>query len=68
MERHKGAQRLQGYAVSRPLEAERLLGAASAAAFITDPEVLRYVRDALAPSRSLALCDPLGEPPAAGLH
>jgi len=63
-----GVDYVQGYAVSRPLEAERLLGAASAAAFITDPEVLRYVREALAPARSLALWDPLEEPPAAGLH
>jgi diguanylate cyclase (GGDEF)-like protein len=63
-----GVDYVQGYAVSRPLEAERLLGAQSAAAFITDAEVLRYVRDTLAPTRSLALWDPLEEAPAAGLH
>ena len=38
------------------------------AGFITDPEVLRYVRDTLAPARTLELWDPLGETPRPGMH
>jgi diguanylate cyclase (GGDEF)-like protein len=59
---------VQGFAIARPLEPERLLGAASSAGFITDADVLRYVRDTLAPARTLERWDPLGEPPRAGMH
>jgi EAL domain-containing protein (putative c-di-GMP-specific phosphodiesterase class I) len=47
-----GVDYVQGYAIARPLDAERLLGAASAAGFITDADVLRYVRDTLGKSGS----------------
>ena len=63
-----GVDHVQGFAIARPLDPERLLGAASSAGFITDPEVLRYVRDTLAPARTLELWDPLGEAPRAGMH
>lgn len=59
---------VQGFAIARPLDPERLLGAASAAAFITDAQVLRYVRETLAPARRLELWDPMGEASRAGLH
>lgn len=63
-----GVDYVQGYAIARPQEAERLPGAASAAAFITDPDVLRYVRETLGPTRTLELWDPRGEAPRFGMH
>jgi diguanylate cyclase (GGDEF)-like protein len=63
-----GVDYVQGYAIARPQDPERLLGAASAAGFITDADVLRYVRETLAPARALELWGPQGEAPRAGLH
>jgi diguanylate cyclase (GGDEF)-like protein len=63
-----GVDYVQGFAIARPQDPEQLLGASSAAGFITDPDVLRYVRDTLAPARTLELWDPLGEAPRAGMH
>jgi EAL domain-containing protein (putative c-di-GMP-specific phosphodiesterase class I) len=44
-----GIDYVQGYAIARPLAPERILGAESAAAFIEDPEVARFVGEALRP-------------------
>jgi diguanylate cyclase (GGDEF)-like protein len=44
-----GIDYVQGYAVARPLAPERILGAASAAAFIEDVAVARFVGESLRP-------------------
>ena len=49
-----GVDYVQGFAISHPQEPAALLSAKSSASFITNEEVLRYMRDTLAPARSLA--------------
>jgi len=44
-----GIDYVQGYAIARPLAPERILGAESAASFIEDPAVARFVGEALRP-------------------
>jgi len=63
-----GVDYVQGFAVSRAQDPSALLAAQSSASFITDPEVLRYVRDTLAPAGALAQLDALGGRTAAELH
>jgi EAL domain-containing protein (putative c-di-GMP-specific phosphodiesterase class I) len=63
-----GVDYVQGYAIARPQEAEKLIGAASAASFITDPDVLRYVSETLAPSRALESWEPPADAMRSGMH
>jgi diguanylate cyclase (GGDEF)-like protein len=63
-----GVDYVQGYAIARPQDADKLLGATSAAGFITDPDVLRYVRDTLAPSRALENWEPPADSLRSGMH
>jgi diguanylate cyclase (GGDEF)-like protein len=63
-----GVDYVQGYAIARPQESAKLLGAASAASFITDPEVLRYVSETLAPSRALESWEPPADSMRSGMH
>jgi len=63
-----GVDYVQGYAIARPLDPEQLLAATSSAGFITDPDVLRYVRDTLAPTRALEDWDPPSDATRAGMH
>jgi diguanylate cyclase (GGDEF)-like protein len=68
-----GVDYVQGYAIARPQDPERLLGAASAAGFITDADVLRYVRDTLGKSGSeqdflMAGGNPALTPISRGMH
>ncbi len=63
-----GVDYVQGFAVSRAQDPSALLAAQSSASFITDPDVLRYVRDTLAPAGALAQLDALGGRAAAELH
>lgn len=55
-----GVDYVQGFAVAPAQDPAKVLGASSSASFITDPDVLRYVRDVLAPSGALAQLDRLG--------
>jgi EAL domain-containing protein (putative c-di-GMP-specific phosphodiesterase class I) len=52
-----GIDYVQGYAVARPQDADRILSMNSAADFIEDPAVARFVRDSLAAGRTLGLWD-----------
>jgi EAL domain-containing protein (putative c-di-GMP-specific phosphodiesterase class I) len=63
-----GVDYVQGYAIARPQDAEKLLGAASAASFISDPDVLRYVSETLAPSRALENWEPPADSMRSGMH
>lgn len=63
-----GVDYVQGFAVARAQDPAALLTARSSASFITDPEVLRYVRDTLAPAGALAREDQSGGRFPAGLH
>ncbi len=63
-----GIDYVQGYAIARPQDSARILRAESSASFIDDQDVARYVRESLAPGRSLELWDPLEGGPSAGLH
>ena len=55
-----GVDYVQGFAVARAQDPSQILGAQSSASFITDPDVLAYVRDSLSPSGALAQLDVLG--------
>ena len=55
-----GVDYVQGFAVSRAQDPAAVLGAPHSAAFITDPQMLAYVRDALAPGGALTRLDALG--------
>ncbi|HEX5611623.1 MAG TPA: EAL domain-containing protein [Burkholderiales bacterium] len=63
-----GIDYVQGFVISRPQEPSALLSARSSAGFITDAEVLRYVRDTLAPAAALAQLDALGLPRQTKMH
>lgn len=63
-----GVDYVQGFAVSRAQDPAVVLGAPHSAAFITDPEVLAYVRDALVPGGALARLDRLGGRSGIELH
>ena len=63
-----GIDYVQGYAIARPQDAAKILRAESSAAFIEDADVALYVREALAPGRTLELWDPLEGGTPAGLH
>jgi diguanylate cyclase (GGDEF)-like protein len=63
-----GVDYIQGYAVSRPLDPAAILGADCSPSFIQDPDVLQFVRGALASARSLELWDPLDDSSSIGLH
>lgn len=55
-----GVDYVQGFAIAHPQHPEALLAARSAASFITDPALLRYVRDTLAPAAAVAQLEVLG--------
>ena len=63
-----GVDYVQGFAISRDQDPVALLAARSSASFITDDEVLRYVRDTLAPAGALARLDAFGGPSQAEMH
>lgn len=63
-----GVDYVQGYAISRPQEPAALLAATSSASLITNEEVLRYVRDTLAPARARAEPRKRGRPWQAKIH
>ena len=63
-----GVDYVQGFAVARAQDPAALLTAQSSASFITDADVLHYVRDTLAPAGALARLEPLGGRSPAGLH
>lgn len=63
-----GVDYVQGFAISRPQEPAALLTAKSSASFITNEEVLRYVRDTLAPARARAEPGWRGRPWEAKIH
>jgi len=63
-----GVDYVQGFAVSRAQDPALLLGAQSSASFITDPDVLAYVRDALAPAGAVSQLDALGARSGLELH
>jgi EAL domain-containing protein (putative c-di-GMP-specific phosphodiesterase class I) len=63
-----GVDYVQGYAVAHPQDPAALLAARSSASFITDPELMRYVRDTLAPAGAMAQLDALGVRSPAELH
>jgi diguanylate cyclase (GGDEF)-like protein len=52
-----GIDYVQGYAVARPQDAVKILSVTSAADFIEDPAIARFVRDSLAAGRTLGLWD-----------
>jgi EAL domain-containing protein (putative c-di-GMP-specific phosphodiesterase class I) len=52
-----GIDYVQGYAVARPQDPEKILSVNSAADFIEDPAVATFVRDSLAAGRTLGLWD-----------
>ncbi|MBV8029930.1 MAG: EAL domain-containing protein [Betaproteobacteria bacterium] len=49
-----GVDYVQGFAISIPQPPEAILAARSSASFIGDPQLLRYVRETLAPAAALA--------------
>jgi diguanylate cyclase (GGDEF)-like protein len=59
-----GVDYVQGFAVARAQEPAAILAAQSSAGFITDPDVLRYVREVLAPQGEAAAAVLSGRPPA----
>jgi EAL domain-containing protein (putative c-di-GMP-specific phosphodiesterase class I) len=63
-----GVDYVQGFVVARPQDPMALLAARSSASFITDPELMRYVRDTLAPAGVIAQLDALGARNPAELH
>jgi diguanylate cyclase (GGDEF)-like protein len=63
-----GVDYVQGFAISRPQEPAALLAAKSSASFITNEDVLRYVRDTLAPARARAEPRKRGRPWQAKIH
>ncbi len=63
-----GVDYVQGFAVSRPQEPAALLAARSSASFIGDPELMRWVRETLAPAGALAQLDTLGARSPSELH
>ncbi len=52
-----GIDYVQGYAVARPQDPDKILSMNSAADLIEDPAVARFVRDSLAAGRTLGLWD-----------
>jgi len=63
-----GIDYVQGYAIARPQNPAKILRAESSAGFIEDEDVALYVRETLAPGRSLELWDALDGVSPAGLH
>ncbi len=63
-----GVDYVQGFAISKPQEPGALLAARSSASFITDPELLDYVRESLAPAGALAQLEALGARGASEMH
>ena len=63
-----GVDYVQGFAVAHAQDPAAILAATSSATFITDPAVLRYVRDTLAPAGRFARLDASGGPFRAGTH
>jgi EAL domain-containing protein (putative c-di-GMP-specific phosphodiesterase class I) len=63
-----GVDYVQGFAIAHPQEPAALLAARSSASFITDPDLLRYVRDTLAPAAAMAELGALGGSRAAKMH
>ncbi len=63
-----GVDYVQGFAIARPQETNRLLLADSSASFIEDESVATYVRNTLGKERTMDLRDPLADPPRPNLH
>jgi len=63
-----GVDYVQGYAVSAPQEAGKILGAQSSASFIEDEHVLRFVRDTLGKGQALELWEQLARRTRLDLH
>jgi len=63
-----GVNYVQGYAVSRPLDPEAILGVDCSPNLIQDPDVAQFVRESLSSGRSLEVWEPLDDPTSIGLH
>jgi len=63
-----GVDYVQGYAVSRPLDPAAILAARSSASFVGDAELMRWLRETLAPAAAMAELDALGTRKPSELH
>jgi EAL domain-containing protein (putative c-di-GMP-specific phosphodiesterase class I) len=63
-----GVDHVQGYAIAKPQDPDSILSAASAASFVQDPGLARFLRELNAPAQVIDLLDRVGERPHAGVH
>lgn len=63
-----GVDYVQGYAIARPQDPERILRAESSASFVEDPQLARFLRELVVPTQPLELWDKVGDRLHIGLH
>jgi diguanylate cyclase (GGDEF)-like protein len=63
-----GVDHAQGYAIARPQDPERILRADSAASFVQDPQLARFLRELAMPPQVADLLVRIGDRPQPGLH